>query len=325
MIINNSRPKIQETESWIDSLNNSLEFISANPFTISSPKMWDGKIEYLGVAGWREWNGEEISSVGIAKYQCIYLRGTKNTKVTGGVGDSFAWVIDGTAVECNRNIEFLLDYKKVKAGEHPAMAASCYGSMFNGCTALTKVPKLSATALAGSCYDSMFKGCTALTEAPELPATALSSGCYGSMFSGCTALTKAPKLPAMKLAGSCYSSMFANCTALTEAPELPATALSSNCYFSMFSGCTSLTSIPKLPATTLVASCYQYMFLACSKIKLSTAKTGTYTKEYRIPVTGNGKTDTSALELMFYYTGGTFSGTPSINTTYYLDKSNTIV
>ena len=34
---------------------------------------------------------------------------------------------------------------------------------------------------------------------------------------------------------------------------------------------------------------------------------------------------TSALDSMFVNTGGTFIGTPEINTTYYLDESNTIV
>ena len=35
--------------------------------------------------------------------------------------------------------------------------------------------------------------------------------------------------------------------------------------------------------------------------------------------------ETRALDNMFVDTGGTFKGTPEINTTYYLDESNTIV
>ena len=34
----------------------------------------------------------------------------------------------------------------------------------------------------------MFDGCTSLTTVPELPATALAYNCYGGMFNGCTSL-----------------------------------------------------------------------------------------------------------------------------------------
>ena len=56
------------------------------------------------------------------------------------------------------------------------------------------------------------------------------------------------------------------------------------------------------------------------QIKLSATQTDTYTKEYRIPATGAGTTATNALSGMFTLTGGTFTGTPKINTTYYLHK-----
>nr|DAZ57621.1 MAG TPA: hypothetical protein [Caudoviricetes sp.] len=67
------------------------------------------------------------------------------------------------------------------------------------------------------------------------------------------------------------------------------------------------------------------MFQDCTKIKLSTTASGTYTKSYRIPKSGTGTTATKAMDNMFANTGGTFKETPTINTTYYLDKSNTIV
>ena len=153
----------------------------------------------------------------------------------------------------------------------------------------------------------------------------MANSCYSYMFSGCTGLTSAPSLPATTLADSCYRSMFSGCTELTSAPSLPATTLANYCYRSMFSGCTELTSAPSLPATTLQKNCYQYMFSECTKIKLSSSQTGAYTKDYRIPHSGTGTTASSALSNMFKNTGGTFTGTPSINKTYYLDSSNTIV
>ena len=102
-------------------------------------------------------------------------------------------------------------------------------------------------------------------------------------------------------------------------------AMADYCYSYMFYGCTSLTAAPSLPATTLASSCYSGMFQDCKKIKVSSVSSGTYTKGYRIPKTGAGTMATRALRNMFANTGGTFIGTPEINTTYYLDESNTIV
>ena len=206
-----------------------------------------------------------------------------------------------------------------------ALANYCYDNMFRNCTGLTTAPKLPATTLAKYCYDFMFYGCTSLTTAPELPATTLVNYCYYAMFRNCTGLTTAPKLPATTLASDCYAYMFQDCTSLTTVPKLPATTLASDCYRSMFYGCTRLTSAPALPATTLASGCYAYMFYGCSKIKLSATRTGTYTKAYRIPTSGTGTDASSTMIYMFTNTGGTFTGAPTINTTYYLDSSNSVV
>ena len=203
------------------------------------------------------------------------------------------------------------------------LAQGCYTDMFAGCTALTTAPELPATTLAAYCYQSMFAGCTALTAAPALPATTLTDSCYQNMFQGCTTLTTAPELPATTLADSCYAGMFMICTSLVTAPELPATTLAAYCYRNMFYGCTALTAAPALPATTLAAYCYRNMFYGCTKIKLSSTQTGEYQTPYRIPTTGTGTIADYALQNMFANTGGTFTGSPQINTTYY--TSNTVV
>ena len=209
----------------------------------------------------------------------------------------------------------------------PALPATtlrhgCYQNMFFGCTSLTQAPALPATTLAAFCYQSMFQGCTSLTQVSTLSATSLMASCYQNMFYGCTSLTQAPALPATTLADSCYARMFQGCTSLTQAPELPATTLANYCYINMFYNCISLTQAPALPATTLKDYCYYYMFKGCTGLKLSTTQTGEYTQEYRIPSSGTGTTATDALRDMFTSTGGTFTGTPEINTTYYL--SNTV-
>ena len=278
-----------------------LSFIGNEDFTLKTNntyKNWNGTLEYsTDTTTWNTWNGKEISSVGSK----LYLRGTGNTKIIEGYDDS-RFVFTGTdalKIACKGNIENLLDYETVSAGGHPTMAEFCYFSMFNGCTVLTTAPSLPATTLTQRCYYGMFRDCTSLTTAPELPATTLADYCYYNMFYGCTSLTSAPALPATTLANYCYNNMFWDCT--------------------------SLTSAPALPATTLVSYCYRNMFYVCTKIKLSTTQTGKYQTAYRIPKSGTGTTATNALQNMFASTGGSFTGTPSINTTYYLSTSNTVV
>ena len=311
-----------------------LTFSSPNSFTLAvgdATKHWDGTLEYSAdKATWATWDGTTtLSSATSGSDNVLYLRGTGNTKI--GYYDEvyeedyIPWTINGTDVHCDGNIENLLDYATVEAGEHPVMAEQCFGGLFMGSTALITAPELPATTLARSCYEEMFQGCTSLTQAPALPATTLANYCYADMFSGCTALTQTPELPATTLADFCYAYMFYGCTALTQAPVLPATTLASSCYQYMFKGCTSLIQAPSLPATTLTASCYNTMFQGCTSLKLSSTQTEEYTVAYRIPTAGTGTTATVALNDMFTNTGGTFTGTPTINTTYYLSNTNTIV
>ena len=241
-----------------------LTFKSPSSFTLNvqdTTKHWDGTLEYSTDAStWSTWNGTTtLSSSTSGRNNVLYLRGTGNPKITGS-NEQHKWVLTGSDIKCIGNIENLLDYATVTAGNHPTMANWCYFSMFSSCTSLTKAPALPATTLESDCYRSMFSGCTSLTKAPALPATTLANYCYYQMFQNCTGLTQAPTLPATTLADGCYENMFRGCTALTQAPALSATTLANSCYLNMFYGCTSLTQAPALPATTLSPYCYQYMF-----------------------------------------------------------------
>lgn len=306
-----------------------LTFNSPNSFTLAvndATKHWDGTLEYFASdKTWTVWDGTTtLSAIADDGEYVLYLRGTGNTIITGS-SENYRWVLTGTDIKCIGNIENLLDYANVASGEHPTMANSCYEYMFYGCPSLTQPPDLPATTLAESCYSNMFSGCTSLTQAPDLPATTLMVNCYYFMFRDCTALTQAPALPAMTLENYCYRGMFYNCTSLTQAPALPATTLAAFCYMAMFYGCTSLTQAPVLPATTLENSCYRGMFQGCTSLKLSTTQTGEYTQEYRIPSSGEGVAEPGALISIFASTGGTFTETPTINTTYYLSSDNMVV
>lgn len=174
-------------------------------------------------------------------------------------------------------------------------------------------------------FQYMFQGCTALVNPPVLPnASTIYAYMYASMFYGCTALTSAPIIKGTQVNSYGCNAMFYGCTALTTPPKLPATTLSSTYnYYQMFRGCTNLTALPELPTLTLTSYCYAQMFYGCTKIKLSTTQTGDYQTAYRIPPTGTGETASNAFSSTFTSTGGTFTGTAAVNTTYY--TSNTIV
>ena len=274
----------------------SLLFYSSKEIGISiknGAKNWNGTLYYsTDYTSWTEWDGTtEIVSVLYNGWHRIFLRGVSNTQITGATyGRGF--VIRGSSVECKGNCNNLLNY--------------------------TASPKLGTW-----CFLGLFGDCTSLVSAPELPATELAKYCYARMFEGCTSLVSAPELPATELARQCYISMFAYCASLTSAPELPATELAEDCYNHMFEGCTSLVSVPALPAMELAVECYFGMFEGCSNIMLSETQGGEYQNEYRVPISGEGVSASSALRGMFSNTGGSFTGTPAINTTYY--TSNTVI
>ena len=299
-------------------MGNYLTFASGEAFTIgvnNATKNWNGKLYYsTDTASWTEWDGATaIESALHNGEQRIYMRGSGNYIISGDPNKR--WTMVGNGIHCSGNIETLLDFETVEMGKHPPMGAYCFAAMFLLCP-ITSAPELPSTTLAQYCYQRLFYGCSNLTTAPELPATALENGCYEYMFSRCANLTTAPELPATTLAQYCYSSMFSH-TGLTTVPKLPATTLADSCYENMFYSCTNLTTAPELPATTLADSCYYSMFEGCESIKLSETQTDEYKTPYTIPSSGIGTTATDAVNYMFNTTGGTFTGTPSINTTYY--------
>ncbi len=255
--------------------NNYITFSSSTAFTLKTyneTKNWDGTLYYsTDLTTWNVWDG--TTTLNSSADFKLYLRGTGNTNISSAnlvndePTDTERWVLTGdNGIACTGNIETLLDYETVAAGNHPTMAEGCYYYMFKDCTLLSSAPDLPATTLTDNCYSEMFEGCTSLSTAPSLPAMILTEGCYGGMFQGCTSLSTAPDLPATTLANSCYCFMFKNCTLLSSAPDLPATTLADSCYGGMFSGCTSLTSAPNLPATTLKKDCYGFMFSGCTSL-----------------------------------------------------------
>ena len=120
-----------------------------------------------------------------------------------------------------------------------------------------------------------------------------------------------------RMSDFCFAGLF-HSTGLITPPHLPSTDLSRYCYYCMFYS-TGLVVLPTLPATTLQEGCYVSMFAYCSYIKMSTTLGGGYSEPYRIPPfgTADSNPNNNRTSGMFYNTGGTFKGTPAINTTYY--------
>ena len=118
-----------------------LMFSSPNSFTLKvndATKHWDGTLEYsTDTSSWSIWDGvTTLSSSANGNNNILYLRGTRNTVITGNNLD-YHWILTGSDIACIGNIEYLLDYVTVKSRVHPTMANSCYSYMFQNCTGLT--------------------------------------------------------------------------------------------------------------------------------------------------------------------------------------------
>lgn len=347
-VLLNGEVYFQETSS-----NSYLMFHSPASFTLETnnhTKNWDGTIYYsTDEANWSVWDGITVLSSG--NNNKLFIRGIGNTIISDDTNSFYNprkyWKITGSNVKCNGDIRSLLEYQNpnnavlefgcfhglfyncealIEGPTLPSMnlATSCYALMFRGCSNLKVAPNLPATELKSRCYVNMFSSCNSLTSTPSLPATTLADSCYYGMFAACRNLVSVTDLPATELESACYGYMFANCSSLRIAPSLSHVSVTNNgCYNSMFEGCVALNVLPKLNATTLSNHCCQEMFNGCSNIKLSETQTGEYQFVYRIPFTEDGIAQINSMLDMFINTGGSFTGTPVINTIYY--TSNVII
>ena len=220
-----------------------ITFVSNDSFSVQiylgeeSGPIWDGIVEYsTDKTTWTTWDGAEVSSNANNE---IYFRGSQNTVFSGENGNGFEFPT-GSDITVSGNLETLLDYETVVAGNHPPMAEHCFSYCFGYCPVLN-IGTLGATTLAPYCYSGICEKCQSLIQLPLLPALNMTEGCYGNMF------------------------------------------------------------------------------IDCSQLKFSETQTEEYSSEFRIPAEGVGSavgaTDWNAG--MFTGTGGTFTGDPQLNHTYY--------
>ena len=141
--------------------------------------------------------------------------------------------------------------------------------------------------------------------------------CFYNLFENCTALVAPPELPAIEVSETSYKHKKNKKNHIVTAPKLPAKKVAAYGYAYMFAYCTSLVYLPVINATSAEALACMVMFGECSKIKLSTGADDEYTQPYKLSIDQN--------QNMFYNTGGTFTGEPISNTTYYVSNTNIVV
>ena len=141
----------------------------------------------------------------------FYSNGTGNT-VYSNVPE--VNISGGTAeVKVYGNIMSLLDEEGFATKTN--LENYVFFGLFHGNSTLIDASELllPAETLTPGCYQQMFQGCTALTKAPKLPATWLETYCYYAMFYGCESLTSAyVKAAYTEVTAEC-DSMFDGCTA----------------------------------------------------------------------------------------------------------------
>ena len=303
--MNNRRRLLFKVDS---SPTNYITFSGSSVFarfslTSALGKTWDGALYYsTDTINWFEWDGSAITAT-----NKLYLCGENNTKITGtaeGPDGHARFVLTRishlTSISCDGNIESLLDWRQVEAGEHPQMASSCFEMLFYN------NPLLLAAII-------------------DMPATTLSNRCYTSMFEQCEMLQLGPaSLPSNNLTVQCYARMFYHCDELVTPPSIGTEAIKTDGQSMqyMFYYCGELYKLPALHFDYLADNCCMGMFGRCSYITLKKTSSGEATTPYSITV--NGYVGIQALGGMFYLTDTDIDdGTPAVNTTYY--TSNEIV
>lgn len=195
----------------------------------------------------------------------------------------------------------------------------CFIQLFWYQAWLVSISDLNFTEVSQFALCNMFCWCTNLVSATWEISWIVRSNWCESMFDSCSSLVSVPTLSATEIFVWSYQNMFAYCSSLETPPEIWAEYVDTSSCYMMFRWCSSLKTLPQLKALSLRNCCYQSMFLNCTNIKLSTTQTWPYQIPYRIPSTWTWTYQYwNELSNMFDGTGWTFTGTPAINTTYYL-------
>ena len=212
------------------------------------------------------WNFLEAGvHVDLDSGQVIYLRGNNSEGFSHSASEKTCFSMSGKLSGAGDVVSLLSE----DLTRWSIPCAHCFDSLFAGCEALVKAPKISFGQLREACYKNMFTHCTNLKEVPldQLPSLTIDAQSYYGMYSYCESLTDVPVLKGSMLNVECYAHMFEGCTSLEEAPMLSSSSLDYACYYAMFKGCTNLKRAPLVGARSLVDHCCAYMFQGCSNLE----------------------------------------------------------
>lgn len=251
--------------------------------TGSHSKSWDGILEY-SLDG-ESWVVWEGTSID-TQSSTVYLRGTNNTYLTGGSNYSGSYFLNIREYLGGLYSLRIIGDIEMLLDYNTAMAGNHPVQAINCCRGLFYVGSGSQSSL----YDA----------SGLVISYASAQSAMRSMFMGQSQLVYGPRITA---------------------PDTGATMIDT--FRTMFNGCTRLTTLNKLYILHYGLDCCNSMYYGCSSIKLSTTQHDEYQNEYRIPIEGDGSISYSSLDGMLAGTGGSFTGTPTINTVYY--TSNRLV
>ena len=145
------------------------------------------------------------------------------------------------------------------------------------------------------------------------------SNCFRRMFYQCGRIydCSSLKLKTLITTYACYRQMFES-SSIVYAPQIYATDFAERCCQNMFGDCWLLETLPEIVALTFASRSCNSMFISCSNIYLAeNNEQSEYANEYRIPSSGEATANSNWGSSMFSQTSGIFTGTPTINTTYY--------
>ena len=144
------------------------------------------------------YKGKRVSNIKTTKYSAQLFSGCSNLES--------ATNIDISASTDHSFNDMFSDCSKLKEVSFATSTSNItnFGSMFDGCRALTSVPQLDTSS--NTNFGSMFNSCQALHSIPQLDTSSGTNFTY--MFSNCTSITTVPQLDTSK--GTNFDSMFYN-------------------------------------------------------------------------------------------------------------------
>lgn len=263
-----------------------------------------------------EWQPYTINTVIPLDNVGDYVQFRNNNNTLSISNSDYAQFIMSGKISGSGDIQSLLNYSSITP-------AYCYRRLFQGCSALTTPPDLTATSIGYYSYASMFNS-TGIKTPPIISATSVSNFSCFYMFENCAQLLSAPELLTTTLKDHCYSNMFKNCSSLNyikvhftdwkssiQATDNWVNGVSASGTFIKSPSLTEEHSSSRIPNGWNVASYIEY--LACTGTQY--IDTG-----YVFDAVGKG----SGLEIKLYLPSGVTGNNVTFGTRQQVDAKNSI-